>query len=148
GDEVVLEPAGGFEVVSPAVGALLRADVVFDEDGAGRGLGAEGSGVLTVLLASAVGARPPGRVRALRGAPTASADVRQVVLDLGQPAAEVGVLRLQVGDPWLEGGDMGQDGRLGLRRDPVPEGCGDRRSTSHTLDYATSGQKARTWDGS
>ena len=42
---------------------------------------------------------------------------------------------------------MGQDGGLGLRRDPVPERCGDRRSSSHTLYYETSLQKVRTWDG-
>src|SRR5262249_28209204 len=88
GDEGVLELAGGLEVVSTAMGALLRADVVFGEDGAGRGLGSEGSGVLTVLLASAVGARPLGRVTALGGALTAPADVLELVLDLGQPAAE------------------------------------------------------------
>jgi hypothetical protein len=126
------------------MGALLRADVVLDEDGAGRGLGSEGSGVLTVLLAPAVGVRPLSRVPALRGALTAPADVLELVLDLGQPAAEVGVLRLEVGDPLLEGGDMGQDGGLGLRRDRVPERCGDRRSSSHTPYYETSVQKVRT----
>ena len=61
-----------------------------------------------VILASAVGVRLPGRVTALGGALTASADVLQLVLDLGQPAARGGVLRLQVGYPLLEGGDMGQ----------------------------------------
>jgi hypothetical protein len=81
----------------------------------------------------AVGARPLGRVTARGGALTAAGDVLQLVLDLGQPAAQVGVFRLQVGDPLLEGGDMGQDFGLGLRRDRVPEGCGDRRSSSHTL---------------
>jgi hypothetical protein len=43
---------------------------------------------------------------------------------------------------------MGPDGGLGLRRDRVPERCGDRRSSSHTLCYETSVQKVRTWDGS
>ena len=38
----------------------------------------------------------------------------KLVLDLRQPAAEVGVLRLEVGDPLLQGGDVGQDGGLGL----------------------------------
>jgi hypothetical protein len=101
------------------VGALLRADVVLDEDGAGRGLGPEGSGVLTVLLASAVGVRPVGRVTAMGGALPPPTDVLELVLDLGQPAAQVGVLRLEIGDPLLEGGDMGQDGSLCLRRDPI-----------------------------
>jgi hypothetical protein len=121
GDEVVLEVAGGLEVAGAAMGALLRADVVFDEGGAGRRLGSEGAGVLPVLLASAVGARPLGRVTALEGSLAAPADVLELVLDLGQPAAQVGVLRLQVGDPLLQGGEMGQDGGLGLGRDPVPE---------------------------
>ena len=127
--------------------ALHRTDVVFDEDGAGRGLRSEGSGVLTVLLASAVGGRPLGRVTAMRGAPTAPADVLQVVPDLGQPAAAVGVLRLEVSAPLLEGGEMGQDSGLGLRRDPVPERCGDLRSSSHTLYYEASVQKVRTCNG-
>jgi hypothetical protein len=148
GDEMVLEPVGGFEVAGAAMGALLRADVVFDEGGAGRGLGAEGAGVLTVLLASAVGGWPLGRVTARGGALTAPADVLELMLDLGQPAAQVGVLRLQVGDPLLEGGEMGPDGGLGLRRDAVPERCGDRRSSSHTpitrLPYR---EFVRTWDG-
>ena len=148
GHDVVLELAGGFEVARAAMRALPGTDVMFDEDGAGRGLGSEGSGVLTVLLASAVGARPLGRVTALGGALTAAADVLQLVLDLVQPAAQVGVFRLQVGDPLLEGGDMGPDGGLGLRRDRVPERCGDRRSRSHTLYYETSVQKVRTWGGS
>ena len=104
--------------------------------------------MLTVLLASAVAARPLGRVTALGGAVTAPADVLQLVFDLGQPAAQIGVLRLQVGDPLLQGGEMGQDGGLSLRRDPVPERCGDRRSSSHTLYYETSVQKVRRWDGS
>jgi hypothetical protein len=133
GHEVVLELAGGFQVAGAAKRAPLGTDVVFDEDGAGRRIGAEGSGVLTVLLASAVGARPLGRVPTLRGALTAPADVLQLVLDLGQPTAQVGVLRLQVGDPLFEGGEMGQDSGLGLRRDPIPERYGDRRSGSHTL---------------
>jgi hypothetical protein len=148
GHEVVLELAGGFKVAGAAMRALLGADVVLDEDGAGRGLGSEGSGVLTMLLAPAVGVRPLRRVPAMGGALTAPADVLQLVLDLGQPAAQVGVLRLQVGDLSLEGGEMGQDGGLGLRRDPVPERCGDRRSSSHTLYYETSVQKVRTCNGS
>ena len=59
----------------------------------------------------------------------------ELVLDLGQPAAQVGILCLQVGDPLLEGGDEGQDGGLGLRRDGLPERCGDRRSGGHILYY-------------
>ncbi len=93
-------------------------------------IGADGGGMLTVLLASAVGARPLGRAPAPGGSLAVAADVLQLLLDLGQPAAQVGVLRLQLSDPLLEGGDIGQDGRLGPGRDPVPERCGDRRSSS------------------
>jgi hypothetical protein len=57
------------------------------------------------------------------------------MLDLGLPTAEVGVLGLEVGDPLLQRGDMGQDGGSGLRRNRVPESCGDRRSGSHTPYY-------------
>ena len=41
GHEMVLELAGGFEVARAAMRALPGADVIFDEDGAGRGLGSE-----------------------------------------------------------------------------------------------------------
>jgi hypothetical protein len=110
----------------------------------GTGSGWKVPGVLTVLLASAVGVRPLDRVTALGGALSAPADVLQLVLDLGQQAAQVGVLRLEVGDPLLQGGDMLQDGGLGLERDRVPERCEDRQSGSHTLYYETSVQKVRT----
>ena len=105
GDEVVLELAGGFELVSAAMGALLRADVVFDEGGAGWGLGAEGAGMLTMLLAPAVGARAVGLVAAVGRAPAAPQDVLELGLDLGQLAAPVRVLRHQVSNPLLQGGD-------------------------------------------
>ena len=69
------------------------------------------------------------------GAFAALADLLEFVLHLRQPAAQLGVLRFQLGDPLLEGGDQGQDGGLGLRRDRVPEWCGDRRWRNHTLYY-------------
>ena len=49
----------------------------------------------------------------------------------------VGILvepRLQIGDPRLQGGDDGQDGRLGLQRHGVPEGFGNWRVRAHTAD--------------
>jgi hypothetical protein len=70
------------------------------------------------------------------------------VLDLRQPSAQVGVLRLQVDDPSLERGDMGQDGGLGLRRDRFPERCRDRRLSNPTFYYDASVQKVRPRDGS
>jgi hypothetical protein len=121
GHDVILELAGGFEVVSTAMRALLRTDVVFEEDGAGRGLGSEGAGVLTVFLAAAIGARAVGLVAAMGRALAAPVDILQLVLNLGEPAAQVGVLRLQVGDPALERGDVGQEGGLGLLWDRLPE---------------------------
>src|SRR5262249_1250926 len=39
GQDVIFVLAGGFEINGPALGTLLRVDVVFDEDGAGRGWG-------------------------------------------------------------------------------------------------------------
>ena len=115
GDDVVLEPAGGLEVVSTAMGALLRADVVFVEDGAGWGLGPKASGVLAMFLAPAVGARALRFVAATGCAFAALTDVLELLLDLGQPAAQVRVLRLQVGDPLLKRGDEDQESGLGLR---------------------------------
>jgi len=102
GHDVVRELAGGFEVAGAAMRALLGADVVFDEDGAGRGLGPKASGVLAMFLAPAVGARALRFVAATGCAFAALTDVLELVLDLSQPAAQVRVLRLQVGDPLLK----------------------------------------------
>jgi hypothetical protein len=124
GDEVVLEVAGGFEVAGTAMGALLREDVVLDEDGARWGLRPKVAGVLTVFLAPAVGARGVGGIAAMDGASAALTDGLQLVLDLRQPAAQLRVLRLQGGDPLLEGGNEGQDGGLGLGRDVFQSGAG------------------------
>ena len=74
-----------------------------------------------MFLAAVVGARAVGFVTAMGGAFATLTDVLQLVLDLRQPAAQIRVLRLQVGDPLLEGGDEGRDGSPGLRRDRVPE---------------------------
>ena len=84
-----------------------------------------------------------GSSAAVGGAFAALADVLELVLDLRQPAAQVRVLRLQVGDPLLQGGDQGQDGGLGLGWDRVPERCGDRRWRNHTLYYEASVQRVR-----
>jgi hypothetical protein len=75
GDDMVLELAGWLEVARAAMGALLRPDVMFDEDRTGRGLGSEGSGVLTVSLAAAVGARTMGLTAAMGRAFAAPVDV-------------------------------------------------------------------------
>ena len=156
--EVVLELAGGFEVARAAIGALLGTDVVFDEGGAGRGLGPKAAGVLTMSLAAAVGSRAVGLIAAPAPVLAVLMDGLQLVLDLGQPAVQVGVLHLEVGDPLLQGGDVGRDGGLGLGRDRIPERCGDRRSSSHTPTtkrsyrrfgpgLASGHPKARTRDG-
>ena len=128
--------------------ALLGADVVFDEDGAGRGLGSKASGVLAMVLTSAVGARAVGFVAAVGWAFATLTDVLQLVLDLGQPAAQIRILRLQVGDPLLKRGDEGQECGLGFGWDRVPEGWGDRRLSSHTLYCETSVQRVRPCDDS
>jgi hypothetical protein len=130
------------------MGALLRTDVVFEKDGAGRRLRPKATGVPAMLLAAAVGTRAVGLVAAMGGAFAALTDALQLVLDLRQPAAQVGILRLQLSDPLLQRGDVGQDGGLGLGRDRVPERCGDRRSSNHTLYYDAFVQNVRTGDGS
>ncbi len=146
GDEMVFELAGGLEVARAAMRASLRTDVMFDEGGAGRGLGPKASGVPTMFLAPAVGARTRGLITAMGGAFAALTDGLQLVLDLRQPPSQVGVLGLEVGDPLLERGDMGQDGGLGLGSDRVPERRGDRRLRGHTSYYDMFVQKVRSWD--
>src|SRR5262249_49111845 len=146
GHEVIFELAGGFEVAGAAMGALSRADVVLEEDGAGRGLGPKAAGVPRLPLAPAIDARAWGVITAMGGAFAALADVLDLGLDRRQPPAEVGVLRLQVGDPSLERGDMGQDGGLGLGSDRVPKRRGDRRLRNHTLYYDAFVQKVRPQD--
>jgi hypothetical protein len=145
---MVLELAGRYQIAGATMGALLRTDVVFDEDGAERGLGPKTSGVLTMFFTSAVGARAVRFVAAMGGAFAKLTDGLQLVLDLGQPAAEVGVLRLHVGDPLLQGGDEDQESGLGLGWDRVPEGWWDRRLSCHTLYYDASVQRVRPCDGS
>src|SRR5262249_58782896 len=122
---------GGFEVARAAMRALLRTDIVLDEDGAGRGLGPKASGVQTMSLAPAVGARARGFIATMGGAFAALTDVLQLVLDLCQSAAQVGVLRLQVDDPSLERGDVGQDSGLCLGGGPVPDRCENRCAEDH-----------------
>ena len=104
--------------------------------------------MLAVVLATVIGRGRLGVVSAPGGASAALTDVLQLVLDLRQPAAQLRVLRLQVGDPLLEGGNEGQDGGLGLGWDRLPQRCGDRWSRSHTLYYDASVQMVRPWDGS
>ena len=148
GHEVVLELTGGFEIVAAAMRALLRTDVVLDEDGAGRGLRSEKPGVLAVFLAAVIGGWCFGVVTAIGDAFAALADVLKLVLDLRQAAVEVRVLCFKFGDPLLQGGDQGQDGGLGLGRNGVPEWCGDRAWRTHTLYYEASVQRVRPGVGS
>src|SRR5262245_49286571 len=74
GHDVVFVLAGRFEITGPAMGTLLRVDIVFDEDGAGWGLRPKAAGVLTVFLAPAVGARGVGGIAARDGASAALVD--------------------------------------------------------------------------
>src|SRR5204862_6268577 len=68
GQDVVFVLAGGFEITGPAMGTLLRVEIVFDEDGAGWGLRSKAAGVLAVFLAPAVGAGGVGITAAVDGA--------------------------------------------------------------------------------
>ena len=75
---------------------------------------------------------PPGR---RGGRPSFHFDGRRI--GRGWLGGVGGVLvepSLQVSDPLLQGGDDGQDGRLGLGRDGGPEGFGDRRVKAHRAD--------------
>jgi hypothetical protein len=148
GHEVVLELAGGLEVAGVAKRAPLGTDVVFDQDGAGWGLGPKASGVLAMFLTSAVGARAVGLVAAVGGAFAAPADVLEVVLDLGQPAPQFRGPRSPLSDPSLEGSHQGQDGGLGLGRNCVPERCGNWRSRNDTPYYEVTVQRVRPGNGS
>jgi hypothetical protein len=148
GHDVIFVLASGFEIAGTAMRTLVGMDIVFDEGGAGWGFRPKGAGVLAVFPAAAVSAGGLGNLAAVDGASAALADGLQLVLDQSQPAAEVGVLRLQIGDPLLQGGDVGQEGGLSLRWDHVPERCRDRRSRNHTLYYEASVQKVRSWDAS
>ena len=82
GHQVVLELTGGFEMAGAAMRALHRTDVVFDEDGAGRGLRSEKPGMLAVFLAAVIGGGRVGVVTAIGGALAALADVLMLVLAL------------------------------------------------------------------
>ena len=128
---MVLELAGGFEVPCATMGALLWVDVVFDEDGAGRGFGSKESGVLAVWLAPPVGGETVGILATGAGALATAADVLEFVFDLRQAAPQVRILGFQLGDPLLQGAHPSQDGGLCLRWDRVPQWCRDWRLRSH-----------------
>jgi hypothetical protein len=58
-----------------------------------------------MLLTAEIGARAVGLVVAVGRAPAVPSDVLELVVDLGPLAAPVCVLRHQVGNPLLQGGD-------------------------------------------
>ena len=130
------------------MGALVRTDFVFDEDGTGRGLRSEETGMLAVCLAAVIDVGRCGVVAAIGGPFAALMDVLKVVLDLSQPAPQVRVFRFQLCDPLLEGAHDQQDGGLGLGRNGVPERCGDRRWWDHTHYYEGAVQRVRPANGS
>jgi hypothetical protein len=121
GHDVVFKQPGGLKVVGTAMSTLIRMDLVFLEDGAGRRLRPEEPGVVAVLFAPMVGARGLRVVVAVRGAFATLADVLKLVLELRHSAAEFRVLSFQFGDPLLKGAHHGQDGGLGIRRHFGPE---------------------------
>jgi hypothetical protein len=51
-----------------------------------------------------------------------------------EPRLQLGDSFLQVGDPLLQRSNDGLDGRLGFRRNGVPQGFRDRRVRAHTGD--------------
>ena len=97
GDDVVVEAAGRFEVAAAAMGALRGMDVVFDEVGPRGRFGREGAGMLAMLLRRRSARAFVGSAGRPRGALAALADLLELVFQLGQAAAQLGVFRFQFG---------------------------------------------------
>jgi hypothetical protein len=98
GHEVVLEPAGRFEVVAATMAALLGMDIVFDEGRTRRRVGPNNARMSPVLLAAAVRRGCALRLARAGCALAALPDLLEFVLQLPQTASQVSVFRLQRGD--------------------------------------------------
>ena len=79
--------------------ALLGMDVVLDEGGVGRRIGPEDAGVLAMFLAAAVGRSSLAWGGAGRSAFAALQEGLELMFQLGQAAAQVGVFRFEFGNP-------------------------------------------------
>jgi hypothetical protein len=112
GDEMVVEPTGGFEVVTAAMRTLLGMHLVLDERCPGRWFRAEDTWMLAMLLeAVIVGRALPWR--ALLLATFAALQERlHLMFEQGDPLAQRGVLGAEFGILGFENGYSLHEGLL------------------------------------
>jgi hypothetical protein len=99
GDDVVLELPGRFEVAAAAMRALLGMNVVLDELSLGRRLGPKNARMLAMLFAPFVVGRSLPRLRFGLGSFAALQKRLNLMFELRDPLAQLGVLRFELRNP-------------------------------------------------
>jgi hypothetical protein len=99
GDDVVFELSGRFEFAAAAMRALLRMNVVLDERGPRRRLGAKDAGMLAMLLAASIVRRPLAWRPFRLGAFASLEKGLELMFELRDPPPQLGVLGFEFGNP-------------------------------------------------
>jgi hypothetical protein len=99
GDDVIVKVLGWFEIIAAAMAALFGMDIVFDEGGAGRRFGSEGAGMFAMFLASSVVGCALAWRRALGSALASLQELLDLVFQLRDPLAQLGVFRFELRNP-------------------------------------------------
>jgi len=101
GDDVLFEFAGGFKIGTAAMRALLGMNIVLDEDGPWRWLGAKDAGMLAMLLAPPIlGSSLSGRPL-IGGALAALEKCLHLMFELRNPSPQLSVFRFEFGNPLI-----------------------------------------------
>ncbi len=96
---VIVELAGRFQSVAAAMPAFLQRYVMLHEIRLGRRLGPKHARMLSMLLATAIGRRPLPRGALGCGTLPPLQNRLKLMFQLRQPPPQLGVLRLQFGNP-------------------------------------------------
>jgi hypothetical protein len=99
GDDVILEFSGVVEFAAAAMGALLGMNVVFDEDGPRRRIGAKDTGVLAMFLPPPIVGGALFWLALIFGSFASLQKGLNLMFELGDPLAQLGVLRFEFSNP-------------------------------------------------
>jgi hypothetical protein len=101
GDDVVVEFPRIFEVGTTAMVALLRMYFVFDELGVGRRIGTKDAGMFAMFFAAMIVGRPLARLGFGLGPFASLEEGLELVFELRDPLAQLGVLRFEFRNPFI-----------------------------------------------
>ncbi len=99
GDDVIFKVLGGFEIVATAMGALFGVDIVFDADGVRRRFGPKRAGMFAMFFATTVVGCALPRRAAFAAAFAALQELLDLVFQLRNPFAQLGVFRFEFSNP-------------------------------------------------